>query len=165
EKYGHGSDLIERLKSELVAFTGREREQEDDVTLVTLARDVAAPEHANGPERLLGEFEVASQPGNERLAIEKVADVLKPLDLPALRLEEVKTAVAEATMSAMEHGNKYQAELPVGIRVAASAEQLVISVTDSAGEQAIPEAPQPDLDAKLAGLQSPRGWGLFLIRN
>src|SRR5690606_5626815 len=66
---------------------------------------------------------------------------------------------------AMEHGNRYQAELPVGIRVAASAEQLVISVTDSAGEQAIPEAPQPDIDAKLAGLQSPRGWGLFLIRN
>jgi hypothetical protein len=23
----------------------------------------------------------------------------------------------------------------------------------------------PDLEAKLAGLQSPRGWGLFLIRN
>jgi anti-sigma regulatory factor (Ser/Thr protein kinase) len=23
----------------------------------------------------------------------------------------------------------------------------------------------PDIDAKLAGLQSPRGWGLFLIRN
>ena len=23
----------------------------------------------------------------------------------------------------------------------------------------------PDLDAKLAGMQSPRGWGLFLIRN
>jgi hypothetical protein len=23
----------------------------------------------------------------------------------------------------------------------------------------------PDLEAKLAGLQSPRGWGLFLMRN
>ena len=23
----------------------------------------------------------------------------------------------------------------------------------------------PDLDAKLAGLQSPRGWGLFLMRE
>jgi hypothetical protein len=23
----------------------------------------------------------------------------------------------------------------------------------------------PDLDAKLAGLQTPRGWGLFLIKN
>ena len=25
--------------------------------------------------------------------------------------------------------------------------------------------PTPDLDAKLAGDQSPRGWGLFLIKN
>ncbi|MBK6434003.1 hypothetical protein [Candidatus Amarolinea dominans] len=24
---------------------------------------------------------------------------------------------------------------------------------------------RPDLEAKLAGLQSPRGWGLFLIRS
>jgi hypothetical protein len=23
----------------------------------------------------------------------------------------------------------------------------------------------PDLEAKLAGMQSPRGWGLFLIQN
>ena len=27
------------------------------------------------------------------------------------------------------------------------------------------EAETPDLDAKLAGLQSSRGWGLFLIQN
>jgi anti-sigma regulatory factor (Ser/Thr protein kinase) len=29
----------------------------------------------------------------------------------------------------------------------------------------IPEAQTPNLEAKLAGLQSPRGWGLFLIKN
>jgi hypothetical protein len=29
----------------------------------------------------------------------------------------------------------------------------------------IAEREAPDLDAKLAGLQSPRGWGLFLIKN
>ena len=29
----------------------------------------------------------------------------------------------------------------------------------------IPEGDAPDLEAKLAGLQSPRGWGLFLIRS
>jgi anti-sigma regulatory factor (Ser/Thr protein kinase) len=27
------------------------------------------------------------------------------------------------------------------------------------------EAEVPDLDAKLAGAQSPRGWGLFLMRE
>ncbi|MDQ3646075.1 MAG: hypothetical protein M3345_03970, partial [Actinomycetota bacterium] len=29
----------------------------------------------------------------------------------------------------------------------------------------IAEAETPDIEAKLAGLQSPRGWGLFLIKN
>jgi anti-sigma regulatory factor (Ser/Thr protein kinase) len=27
------------------------------------------------------------------------------------------------------------------------------------------DLPAPDLEAKLSGQQSPRGWGLFLIRN
>ncbi|HEX7974088.1 MAG TPA: ATP-binding protein [Anaerolineales bacterium] len=31
--------------------------------------------------------------------------------------------------------------------------------------QPIPEHTAPDLDAKLEGRQSPRGWGLFLIQN
>jgi hypothetical protein len=29
----------------------------------------------------------------------------------------------------------------------------------------MPEPHEPDLEAKLQGLQSPRGWGLYLIRN
>jgi len=29
----------------------------------------------------------------------------------------------------------------------------------------IPDAQTPNLQAKLDGLQSPRGWGLFLIKN
>jgi anti-sigma regulatory factor (Ser/Thr protein kinase) len=29
----------------------------------------------------------------------------------------------------------------------------------------IPDSPVPDLQAKLAGEQSPRGWGVFLMRH
>ena len=68
-------------------------------------------------------------------------------------------------MNAMEHGNRYDPDLPVAIQVRASSELLTVSITDHGGGQAIPEADAPDLDAKLAGLQSPRGWGLFLIRS
>jgi anti-sigma regulatory factor (Ser/Thr protein kinase) len=74
--------------------------------------------------------------------------------------------VAEATLNAIEHGNQNRAELPVRIRVTASAERLVVQVTDQGGERAIPEEPEaPDLEAKLAGLQKPRGWGLYLIKH
>lgn len=68
-------------------------------------------------------------------------------------------------MNAMEHGNKYRADVPVRIRVCRSAEALSVTITDQGGGQFVREAEAPDIDAKLAGLQSPRGWGLFLIQN
>jgi len=97
--------------------------------------------------------------------MEQVAVAVAGLGLPADRLERLKTAVAEATMNAMEHGNRYDPELPVAIQVRASADELVVSITDHGGGQPIVEINAPDLEAKLAGLQSPRGWGLFLIRS
>jgi anti-sigma regulatory factor (Ser/Thr protein kinase) len=164
DKYEARPELIERLRRELASFTGREREQEDDVTLVTLARAVSLGQGKSTPEKLLDEFAIASEPGNERLAIDRVAQAVEGIGLGS-RLEQIKTAVGEATMNAMEHGNKYGPELPVLIRVIASPGRLIIAITDSGGEQAIPTPPTPDLDAKLAGMQTPRGWGLFLIQN
>lgn len=65
----------------------------------------------------------------------------------------------------MEHGNHYQADLAVNVKVLASPEDLVVQITDHGGGQRIFETETPDLEAKLAGLQTPRGWGLFLIKN
>ena len=33
------------------------------------------------------------------------------------------------------------------------------------GEVVLPEPETPDLEAKLAGTQKPRGWGMFLIEK
>ena len=68
-------------------------------------------------------------------------------------------------MNAMEHGNRYDPDLPVAIQVRASSDLLTVSITDHGGGQEVLEGEAPDLEAKLAGLQSPRGWGLFLIRS
>ena len=38
-------------------------------------------------------------------------------------------------------------------------------ISDQGGAHEIQEAEEPDLEAKLEGLQKPRGWGLYLIRN
>jgi anti-sigma regulatory factor (Ser/Thr protein kinase) len=66
-------------------------------------------------------------------------------------------------MNAIEHGNQYRADLEVAVEVSASAEAVSVKVTDHGGDRPIPEAEIPDLEAKLAGEQTPRGWGLFLI--
>ncbi len=113
---------------------------------------------------MLSEFALPSEPGNERLAMERVAEAVAALHLSPARLERLKTAVAETALNAIEHGNRYQAELPVTIRVLVSDKALAVHVTD-AGSGAIPAPVPPDLEAKLAGRQSPRGWGFFLIEK
>ena len=81
------------------------------------------------------------------------------------RLERLKTAVAEATMNAMEHGNKYDPDRPVHLALYRSPRQIKVTITDEGHGSGPRAAVTPDLDAKLAGTQSPRGWGLFLIKN
>lgn len=123
--------------------------------------------------RVLAEFTVPSEAGNERTALAKVAEAVVGLLAAGPRLEALKTAVAEATMNAIEHGNGNRAELPVLIRVAVhdadhAPDALTVAITDQGGQDAelASSSPAvPDLDAKLAGLQSPRGWGLFLIKS
>jgi anti-sigma regulatory factor (Ser/Thr protein kinase) len=114
---------------------------------------------------VLAELTLPSVPGNERQAMRQVAEAVAPLELPGIRLERLKTAVAEATMNAMEHGNRYTAGLDVHIEVAASPAAVRVRITDHGGNKTIPATPDPNIDAKLAGEQSPRGWGLFLIRS
>ena len=119
----------------------------------------------HGTWRVLRELSVPSEPGNERMAMEMVAEAISDLDIGSENLERLKTAVAEATMNAMEHGNHYRAELPVLIEVSASNTQLSVKITDEGSGPPAFHAETPDLEAKLEGMQSPRGWGLFLIKN
>jgi serine phosphatase RsbU (regulator of sigma subunit)/anti-sigma regulatory factor (Ser/Thr protein kinase) len=167
--------LIEYLLDELASFTGPSWEQEDDVTFVTLDRlplPVAGEDMPLEGKKVvseswqtLGEFNLPSEPGNEITAMNLVTEIVRDIDLEPVRLERLKTAVAEATMNAMEHGNRYQDDLAVEIQVLLSPTRLAVHITDHGGENPIPEPEAPDLEAKLAGLQSPRGWGLFLIKN
>ena len=116
--------------------------------------------------RQLAAFTVRSEPGNERLALAQVAAAVAGEGLSPARLERLKTAVAEAAMNAIEHGNRNQPEVPVDVEVTAADGDIVVTITDQGGApgEAGPGA-EPDLAAKLAGEQAPRGWGLFLIRH
>ncbi len=164
-----GEALKDFLMAELNAFTGEDYEQEDDITLVILQRDVGVQDsqatEATGDLHQLKEFSLQSAPGNERLAVQKIEEAVEGVGLLDQRIERLKTAVAEATMNAMEHGNHYNPELKVNIKVFASERAVSVRITDHGGDQQIPEMTHPDLQAKLEGTQSPRGWGLFLIKN
>ena len=113
----------------------------------------------------LGAWSVPSEPGNERVALARVTAAVTDLDLPPDRLHGLTTAVAEATMNAIEHGNQNRPDVPVAIQVLVCDTALRVRITDQGGGRAIPLVAAPDLMAKLAGRQTPRGWGLFLIRR
>jgi serine phosphatase RsbU (regulator of sigma subunit)/anti-sigma regulatory factor (Ser/Thr protein kinase) len=184
-----GSELLDELLDRLHAFTGRGWEQEDDITMVALrrsagggasagadptgaadaatARESSAVPAAAGPE-VLAEFELPGAFGNERVAMERVAEIVAPVGLPAARLERLKTAVSETAMNAIEYGSQGDPEVPVRIRVDRGPALLEVRIADAGLGGAVPdpeEAELPDLEAKLAGLQKPRGWGLFLIQQ
>jgi anti-sigma regulatory factor (Ser/Thr protein kinase) len=171
------SSLNNFLLSELTRFTGKSWDQEDDITLVSLERakvsvsdretplrsDVAGD---NRNRRILTNFALPSERGNERRAMEEVAKAVSGLGLPEKSLERLKTAVAEATMNAMEHGNRYNPDVPVKIQAWLLEERLLVRIIDR-GSGPLPSSTKevPDLEIKLESMQTPRGWGLFLIQN
>ena len=120
---------------------------------------------SSGARRTLAELSIPSEPGNERKAAEEVARAVSGLGLPKRTLRRFKTAVSEAALNAMEHGNHYQAELPVLIEVSVSEADLSVKVTDEGSGPPAFHSKTPDIEAKLEGEQSLRGWGLFLIKN
>ncbi|MGD0062725.1 MAG: ATP-binding protein [Streptosporangiaceae bacterium] len=119
------------------------------------------------PERL-DAFTLPSEPGNERLALARVAGTVQGRGLSDARLERLKTAVAEATMNAIEHGNGNHPEIPVEVEVTRRGDDITVAISDQGGRahrDGDADHEEPDLVRKLDGDQSPRGWGLFLIRN
>lgn len=163
-----GDDLVASLVGDLERWTGPGAEQEDDITLVVVRRTASAQQSASAfedspEERRLVSFRLPSIEGNERLAIEAVVDAVAPLGLSPTRLERLKTAVGETVMNAIEHGNCNDPALDVGVEVTSTLASLKVTVSDLGGDSEIFEAEAPDIEAKMAGEQTPRGWGLFLV--
>src|SRR5207237_7967897 len=121
-----GQDLRDEVMAKLNEFTGTGWDQEDDITMVTLERlpyaqsDFEAVGGGAEVSTQLADFNIPSEPGNERLAMKQVADVVGGAGLSTDRLEKLKTAVAEATMNAIEHGNENNPDLNVHIVVESS---------------------------------------------
>jgi serine/threonine-protein kinase RsbW len=101
---------------------------------------------------MLASFTMRSEPGNERLALAQVAEAVAGQGLSAARLERLKTAVAEAAMNAIEHGNKNQPEVPVDVEVMSSDGDIVVTITDQGGA---PEEAGPAGGGRAAAEPSP----------
>jgi serine/threonine-protein kinase RsbW len=110
------------------------------------------------PERV--EIFLPSTLGYEKVARSAAEAVAEEMGFSPDRIEDLKTAVAEACMNAIEHGNQEDKTTSVTVLLTAAPKQLEIKVADE-GLTPIPDkfpAPgRPDMDN--------RGWGMFFIEQ
>lgn len=155
---------IDELLARLAAFTGPDWEQEDDVTVVLVDR--SAQDHAAVDQHAHRVFHLPSIEGGERDAIRRVQEVLADIDLADDRRDALSTAVGEAVMNAMEHAHGHDPTKQVEVAVTVRPDLVSVAITDEGGGDALLDTVDaPDIDAKLRGEQTPRGWGLFLVRS
>jgi len=110
------------------------------------------------------ELAVPSRPGFEQVAMEAAAAVAKLMGFSEDRIEDLKTAVEEACMNAIEHGNREDDDVKVLVELIADDSKLQVDIHDR-GSGLHGEIQKPDIDAKMARKQTSRGWGLFLIQK
>jgi serine/threonine-protein kinase RsbW len=109
------------------------------------------------------ELRLPSKLGYEKVAMNTAASVAKLMGFTEERVEDLKTAVAEACINAMEHGNKLDESLSVGVTLSIIANTLEVKVSDT-GEGPQHATHPPDIDKKMLGEEDPRGMGMFLIQ-
>ncbi len=109
------------------------------------------------------EVRLPSRLGFEKVAMSTAASMAKLMGFSEDRIEDLKTAVGEACINAIEHGNHMDASIPVGVVLSMFPGELEVKVHDDGnGMSSTPV--KPDIDRKMTGEDEARGMGMFLIQ-
>jgi|ERR1019366_1329280 serine/threonine-protein kinase RsbW len=109
------------------------------------------------------ELQLPSRLGFEKIAMNTAASVGRIMGFPEDRIEDLKTAIAEACINAIEHGNKMDETLLVGVMLNINPDSLEVRVLDTGTGPKFP-VEIPDIDKKMHEQQKSRGMGMFLIQ-
>ena len=109
------------------------------------------------------EVRLPSRMGFEKVAMSTASAVAKLMGFREDRVEDLKTAVAEACINAIEHGNLLNEKLSVGVVLSVDVDSLEVKVIDD-GKGMKGRPVKPDIDRKMHGEEDPRGMGMFLIQ-
>lgn len=114
-------------------------------------------------EPIITELRLPTRLGFEKVAMSTAASVAELMGFSADRVEDLKTAVSEACINAIEHGNKLNELLGVVVTLSMGEESLEVRIRDE-GPGVQNELHIPDMDRKMLGEEDPRGMGMFLIQ-
>ncbi|CAN5507282.1 ATP-binding protein [soil metagenome] len=110
------------------------------------------------------ELRLPSRLGFEKIAMNTAAGVAHLMGFSDERVEDLKTAVAEACINAIEHGNKLDETLSIGVILSMGSNSLEVKVLDT-GDGPQSHMAAPDIDKKMHEQEEARGMGMFLIES
>ncbi len=118
------------------------------------------------PRATTVEVRLPSRMGFEKVAMATASSVARLMGFREDRVEDLKTAVAEACINAIEHGNRLNEKLNVGVELSVSADSLEVKVIDDGKgmDKHSGKIATPDIDRKMHGEEAARGMGMFLIQ-
>jgi serine/threonine-protein kinase RsbW len=113
------------------------------------------------------EISLPNKLGYERVAMACSASFAKIVGFLPERVEDLKTAVSEACLNAVEHGNLNHPDKRVLVSMNYKDHVFSVSVRDEGeGMRETPEIPEiQDIEKKIESLETPRGLGMFLIKQ
>lgn len=104
-----------------------------------------------------------SEFGFEKVAREAVAAFARRVGVEQERIEDLKTALGEACINAIEHGNQLTPGLRVGVRCVCEEELLTVEVLDHGLKRYQGCDAPAAIEAKVGGKAPLRGMGLMMI--
>jgi serine/threonine-protein kinase RsbW len=110
------------------------------------------------------EVSLPSVLGYERVAMDCSASLAKFIGFSADRIDDLKTAVSEACMNAIEHGNRLRPDARVVVTMNFRNDSFTISVMDE-GKGLMDLPKKPDIEQKIEKKETPRGLGIYLMKQ
>jgi serine/threonine-protein kinase RsbW len=111
------------------------------------------------------ELRLPSRLGFEKVAMSTAASLASLMGFEPDRIEDLKTAISEACINAMEHGNHFNNLLLVFLTFTMEGDTLEVRVRDCGSGVKDGNPHVPDMERKLRGEEEARGMGMFLIKS
>lgn len=102
--------------------------------------------------------------GYEEVVVETVGIVARVKRFPFEKVSKLKTAVAEACVNAIEHGNKEDPDKDVIVTISCDESSMSVSIKDFGEGHLEPNFQMPDIKRQIEEKQL-GGWGMYLMRT
>jgi len=111
------------------------------------------------------EMSVPMQRDQELAVADRAAELARSAGFDTDRIDEIRIALIEAVINAIEHGNNPEKLVHVTFRLDIKAKRIEICVADRGGGFNPGRVETPDIHKKMVKGSRKRGWGLTLMRG